>query len=350
MADDKKKGVFYIGVDFGTFKTAIAATNGVRELTLSVVGYPKDPVSRKLLGKDIIFGEDVFKHRLALNVIRPFEKGALKFTSVDGMSKEQIESHKKAAKELLQHVVNLARPEKGNLIYGVLGVPAKASIHNKQNILEFCKGIFDSVMVVSEPFAVAYGLNQLEDVMVVDIGAGTVDFCRMHGALPSEEDQITLTTAGDYLDELFMNIVKERHKGVQITINMAREIKEKYSFVHNVADRVTVTLPVDGKPTVVDLTEDIKTACQKIIPPMVDAVRKLIAEFDPEFQRRIMNNILLAGGGSQLRGLDRLFEDALKEYGEARVRKVPEPVYAGANGALKLAMDMPEEYWNEIRK
>jgi rod shape-determining protein MreB len=31
------------------------------------------------------------------------------------------------------------------------------------------------------------------------------------------------------------------------------------------------------------------------------------------------------------------------------VTTVEEPIYAGANGALKIAHDMPEEYWRKLR-
>src|SRR5260221_1873803 len=74
-----KEGVLYIGMDLGCYKTSVAATNGTREVTQSIVGWPKDPVSRKMLGKDIVFGDEAVKHRLALDTIRPFEKGALKY-------------------------------------------------------------------------------------------------------------------------------------------------------------------------------------------------------------------------------------------------------------------------------
>ena len=69
-----------------------------------------------------------------------------------------------------------------------------------------------------------------------------------------------------------------------------------------------------------------------------------------EFQAKMRNHILLGGGGSQITGLARAIEDALKEYGGGRVRTVEEPQYAGSNGALKIALDMPEEHWKDFTK
>ncbi|MBI2933330.1 MAG: rod shape-determining protein [Planctomycetes bacterium] len=345
-----KKGVLYVGMDLGCWKTSIASSNGMREQVFSVVGWPKDPISRKLLGKDIIFGNEAYQHRLALNMVRPFEKGALKYadSKTSGLSPEQIAKHKEAARELVRHAVAMARPEKGLLIHGVLGAPARAAIHAKQALLEACKGTFDSVMVVSEPFAVAYGMNMLEDAIVIDIGAGTTDLCRMHGAIPEEADQITLPIAGDSVDEQFYNLLRKKYPEAQFSINMVREIKEKFSFVHDVNEKAVVTLPVDGKPQKFDVTEPLKEACKSIVPPIVKGLRELVGTFDPEFQRRMLNNTILAGGGSQIKGLDRLIEQAMEEYGGCRITKVNEPVFAGANGALKLAADMPEEYWQEL--
>ena len=38
-----------------------------------------------------------------------------------------------------------------------------------------------------------------------------------------------------------------------------------------------------------------------------------------------------------------------QELGYGRVTCVEEPLYAGANGALKLCKDMPDEYWDELK-
>ena len=352
MADGPKEGVLYVGMDLGCYKTSVAATNGTREVVYSIVGWPKDPVSRKMLGKDIVFGNEAFQHRLALDVVRPFEKGALKYAdnATAGVAPERLAKFKEAAKELVKFVVQQCRPPKGTLVYGVIGSPAEASVLNKQALMDACKGTFESVMIVSEPFAVAYGMNQLEDCMVVDIGAGTTDLCRMHGAIPTAEDQYTSGKAGDYIDNQAMELIKKAHPTAQFTINMVREAKERLSFVNDVNDKAVVTWPNDqGKPTQFDITKELKEACRSIVPDIVHGLRKLVSSYDAEFQKRMLQNIVLAGGGSQLRGLDRLIEEELVQYGGGKVTKVHEPVFAGANGALKLAQDMPEDYWKEVK-
>lgn len=345
-------GIIYIGMDLGTFKTSVASSTGVRDVLHSAVGWPKDHVARTMLGRDLIFGKDIVEHRLALNVIRPFEKGVLKYNdgAIAGVTPEKAEKHKEAARLLVQHAVELTRPPKGAQIYGVIGAPSRATVLNKKIVLESAQATFDAAMIVSEPFALAYGMNKLSDTLVVDIGAGTIDLCPIYGTFPTDEDQVTLPVGGDVIDETFLNEIRKRHPEAQLTINMAREIKEKYGFVHDVNDKALVPLPVNGKPKQFDLTEPLKLACKSIVGPIVEGLRELIARFDPEFQQRMLNNILLGGGGSQLRGLDRMIEEAFKEYGGAKVRKVGDAVFAGAVGALKLAMGMPKDCWKQMVK
>ena len=205
--DGKKEGVLYIGMDLGTSRTSVTASNGIRETVYSMVGYPKDVVSRKLLKKDVLFGKEALEKRLSVKLYKPLEKGVLKH-SRDGNS-EEADANVKAAQDLIREAIRVAKPRADELVYCVIGAPAEASIHNKEAIIEAARATVDSVMLCSEPFAVAYGLDMLEDVLVIDIGAGTTDLCRMHGTMPEEADQVTLNVAGDAVDEELSKLIKE---------------------------------------------------------------------------------------------------------------------------------------------
>jgi rod shape-determining protein MreB len=130
---------------------------------------------------------------------------------------------------------------------------------------------------------------------------------------------------------------------------MCKSIKEQYGFVSDTKDRVIVTFPEDGKPSQHDVTDEVKHACEILVPPCVEGIQKLVSSFNPEFQDRLRNNILLSGGGGMMEGLNTRIEEAMKEYGGAKVAVVDEPLYAGANGALQLAIDMPSEYWQQLK-
>ena len=342
----KDRGVLYVGIDLGTSRTSVTASNGVRETIESFVGYPKDPVAMKLLKKEVLFGAEAREKRLSLNLHRPLEHGVLKFNA-DG---SENQDSRRAAMDLVKEIVRLSKPRKDELVYAVIGVPAQAQINNKDAILQAARESVDSVMLCSEPFSVAYGLDMLEDVLVIDIGAGTVDLCRMHGTMPEESDQITMNTAGDFVDEELGKEIAAAFPEAQFTKQMIKAIKERHSTVDVNTEKITTELPVEGKPTEFEITEQVRTACQRIVPPIVEGLGKLISTFDPEFQDKLKGRVLLAGGGSQIRGLDRaISEEMQRTLGGGNVIRIEEPMYGGANGALKIAHDMPEEYWEQLK-
>src|SRR5207237_10771346 len=118
---------------------------------------------------------------------------------------------------------------------------------------------------------------------------------------------------------------------------MVREWKEKYSFVGH-ARRATVTAPVKGVPTELDITNEIKTACETILPPVVETMLDLLSRVEPEFQERVRNNIILSGGGGLIRNLPRALEDALKQVGGGKVTYMEDPAFVGSDGGLALAL------------
>jgi len=345
--DKKDHGVLYIGMDLGTSRTSVSASNGVRETVYSTVGYPKDVVSKKLLKKDVLFGKEAMEKRLSLKLYKPLEKGVIKTGSdADAESKANM----KAAQDLIGEAIRLAKARSDELVYCVIGAPAEASMTNREAIIEAAREHVDSVMLCSEPFAVAYGLDWLEDVLVIDIGAGTTDLCRMHGTMPEETDQVMFDIAGDAVDAELARQIETTCEGAQFTVQMIKEIKERYGFVGDAPERVNVELPVDGKPTSFDLTDQLRNACSILIEPILQGIKKLVATFDPEFQAKLKSRVLLAGGGSMVKGLDTAVETAMKErLGGGKVIRIEEPIYGGPNGALKIAHDMPEDFWEQLK-
>ena len=89
-------------------------------------------------------------------------------------------------------------------------------------------------------------------------------------------------------------------------------------------------------------------AVLSIVPGIVDAIAELIGTYDPEFQAVLRSHVILAGGGSQMVGLPMLIEEAMEELGGGSVTRVDEPVYAGSNGALKMAQRMPKKFWKVL--
>jgi rod shape-determining protein MreB len=232
--------------------------------------------------------------------------------------------------------------------YAIIGVPAQASVLNKKIIIDMAHELFDGVMVASEPFCVAYKLGQLEHSLVVDIGAGTTDLCRVHGTLPDPEDQITSTKAGNYVDREFVRLISESYTDVSVTLEMARKWKEQHSFVGNIEKEIIVEVPVESSFLKLPIAKEMKNACESILPDITSGISKLISTYEPDFQDDLRNNIWLAGGGSQMHNLAKVLEHQLELIGGVKIQNFKDPVFGGADGALKLAMDMPTEFWQTI--
>ena len=338
MTKEKAK-VLHLGIDLGTSRSSVSASNGERHVVDSFVGWPVDMVARKIVKKPIVFGREALDNRPMLDLHRPLERGLIK----EGSAKDE-----EAVRELLGHLISLAGPHDDQKLFVVVGVPAEALRVSRQHLRNAVKGVADSLMIVSEPFAVAYGMEALLHTMIVDIGAGTTDFCVMKGRYPTEEDQRTLTNAGDSVDEQLATLIRAKAPEAQFSVHMVRAWKEKHSFVGEPKGAVEVTVPVGGKPTKLDITAEMKRACESLVPPIVETMLDLVSRVEPEFQEDVRNHVILAGGGSQIAGLSEALEAALGEVGGGRVTAVEDPIFAGSNGSLAIAADAPESDWEKL--
>ena len=334
-----KTEVLQVGIDLGTSRSSISASNGARHVVDSYVGWPVDMVARKVVKKPVLFGKEALDNRPMLDLHRPLERGLIK----EGSQKDE-----QAVRELLGHLISLAGAREGQKVFAVVGVPAEALRVSKQHLRNAVSGMADSLMIVSEPFAVAYGMDSLLHTMIIDIGAGTTDFCVMNGRYPTEEDQRTLTNAGDAVDEHLATLVRNKMPDGRFSIYMVRDWKEKGSFVGEPKQPVVVKVPVHGKPTDLDITAEMRRACESLLGPISETMLDLISRVEPEYQEDVRNNVILAGGGSQIPGLAAALEKTLDEMGGGRVRAVEDPVFAGSNGGLAIALDAPETDWESL--
>ncbi len=328
----------YVGIDLGTYQSTIASSAGSSHTIETVVGRPKDPIARNFLGRDVLFGNDALKNKLACNIYRPMAAGVA----------QDDDANLAAAKAFVSHLLETVDPEEFDEVFGVICSPSHVSFTDKSNLVATLRGQVNAIMVVTEPFATAFGIEEIAGSIVVDIGAGTTDIARIYGTFPTEEDQITLQEAGDWIDEELMDLIKKKYTGAQVTKDMVRRWKEEVSYVGGDPREAIVELSVEGKKQVVDIGDLVQEACELIIPKIGNGIKQIVAGADPEYQPILRNNVIISGGGSLIEGLAARVADEIADIGDVNVWCVEDPIEKVATGALSLAEQMPDEMFTSI--
>ncbi|MEI6392538.1 MAG: rod shape-determining protein [Verrucomicrobiota bacterium] len=351
------KQVLQLGFDWGTNTSCIQGSlRGSTELTVhhlvpTVVGYAKEGILPDLLpgNASVLFGQEALKHRLHLRLVQPMIDGVLKDISV--------------SRDYLQYLKSLISVPAGTEIRAVIGIPANAAVTARENVRQVVAGIFDRVILIPEPFLAALGFrgeNRLTDPnyvdpvrnsLFVDIGAGTTDVCLVQGYYPTAEDQISLPFAGDKVDAILSEGIKKTYPDCGLSTIKVREIKEQHSSVVAAEQPVIVNVMVGGKVRKLDLTEQIDFACRSLLNQVFEATKALIARAPSDSITELLQNIILTGGGSQIRQLDSELQRMLVEEGYEKpiVRSVGKNYKDFvAKGALKAARQAREDQWQHL--
>ena len=175
------------------------------------------------------------------------------------------------------------------------------------------------VYLVEEAMSAAIGarlpVQEALGNMVVDVGGGTADIAviSLGGIVASK----TLRIAGDKLNEDIINFAQDEFKlilgektaeEIKIAVGSAYELEEPLETPMRVRDLVT-GLP---KEIIIDDSQ-IRKALSRSVKMIVDAVKETIENTPPELVADIMNRgIIMVGGGSLLRGFDKLLEEETK--------------------------------------
>ena len=171
--------------------------------------------------------------------------------------------------------------------------------------------------LVEEPMAAAIGAGlPVEDPtgnMVVDIGGGTTEVAVISpGGIVASK---SITTAGDKMDEAIVNYMK-RNYNLMIGERTAEEIKKTVGSACPIQQEETMEARgrdiVNGLPKTVTISSsEIQQALSDTVAEIVNAVRSTLEKTPPELSADVIDKgIAMTGGGSMLRGLDRLLSDA----------------------------------------
>ncbi|MGB4026056.1 MAG: rod shape-determining protein [Bacillota bacterium] len=191
---------------------------------------------------------------------------------------------------------------------------------------------------IEEPMAAAIGAGLPVDEptgnMIVDIGGGTseVAVISLEGIVASR----SIRVGGDEMDEAVVNYVKRAYnlligertaEEVKTTIGSAYELEQEQTMEIRGRDLVT------GLPRTISVdSREIRKALSEPVNAILEAVKETLESTPPELAADIMDRgIVMTGGGSMLKGLDKLIS---QETGMP-VHTVDEPMYAVVRGAGK---------------
>lgn len=172
------------------------------------------------------------------------------------------------------------------------------------------------VYLISEPKAAAIGVGlpvgEPIASMIVDIGGGTTEV-----AVISLGDIVThesLRTAGDEIDEALVQHIKRTYN-LDIGYRTAERIKIQIGSASPLKEELT--MEVKGRDSIAGLprsttisSEEVREAISAPINAIVNAVKSTLEGTGAELSADLLTSgMVMVGGGSQIRGIDRLISE-----------------------------------------
>ena len=191
------------------------------------------------------------------------------------------------------------------------------------------------VYLIEEPMAAAIGVGlpvqEPAGNMIVDMGGGTTEVAiiSLAGIVLSRSVRV----GGDEMDEAIVQYLK-RVYNLMIGERTAEEIKITIGSAYPLGEEMSMEVKgrdlVAGLPKTLTITsEEIREALQEPVSAIVEAIRITLERCPPELSSDLVDRgIVLAGGTSQLRGMDKL----LAEQTGLPVHVAEDPLSAVAEG------------------
>ncbi|MFA7173042.1 MAG: rod shape-determining protein [Kiritimatiellia bacterium] len=291
-----------IGIDLGTANTLVFVKDrGIVIREPSVVAIQEG--TRRILA----VGEEARRMlgRTPGNIvaIRPMKSGVIADFGI--------------TEEMIRHFINKVHTAKLVKPRVIVAVPSDITEVEKRAVQESAKHAgAREVFLIEEPMAAAIGVglpvSEPAGNMIVDIGGGTCEVALI--SLAGIVYARSVRVGGDAMDECIVQYMR-RVYNLMIGERTAEEIKITIGSAYAPANKDEEgTLDVKGRDLVAGLpktltvtSEEIRDALQEPVSAIVDAVRITLEKCPPELASDLVDRgLVLAGGGSMLRGLDKL--------------------------------------------
>lgn len=259
--------------------------------------------------------------------IRPMKDGVIAdFEITEAMLRHFIEK--------AQHYRKLARPRI------VIAIPSGITEVEKRAVRESAERAgAGSIVLIEEPKAAAIGvglpIQEPVGNMIIDIGGGTTEIAvlSLGGIVFSRSIRI----GGDELDQSVIEYLKKTYN-LMIGERTAEDIKIKLGSAYPLDEELSLEVRgrdlVAGLPKSITITsEEIRDALREPVRAILESTKIVLERTPPELAADLIEHgIMMAGGGSLLRGLDKL----ISEETGLPVHIAEDPLTAVARGTGKV--------------
>ncbi len=175
------------------------------------------------------------------------------------------------------------------------------------------------VFLIEEPMAAAIGaglpVTEPTGSMVVDIGGGTTEVAIL--SLGGIVYATSVRVGGDKMDEAIISYIRRTHN-LLIGESTAEKIKKEIGSATVDTDSKNITMSIKGRsllngvPLEVEINQaQIADSLSEVVAAIVQGVKTALENTAPELSADIVDRgIVMTGGGSQLKNLDRVLAKA----------------------------------------
>ncbi|MDP3704201.1 MAG: rod shape-determining protein [Candidatus Omnitrophota bacterium] len=218
---------------------------------------------------------------------------------------------------MLRYFIKKAQPRKINKPLVVIAIPSGITEVEKRAVRDSAlRAGAREVFLVEEPKAAAIGvglpIHEPGGNMIIDIGGGTTEMAviSLDGVVVSR----SIRVAGDEMDQAIIEHLRKAYN-LMIGERSAEELKIRIGSAYPLDEELTMEVRgrdlVTGLPKTVTITsEEVREALSDPVRTIVEASRLTLEKTPPELSADLIDRgIVLAGGGSLLRGIDKLIAE-----------------------------------------